>query len=141
MDINEAQITFNNYFPRGDVNSIIIREIKKEIKEVEKVANLEDKHRVLFGLKNKHESNLNTLTERIEEETRNKLDKIKSQTQKEQQQKDYQLKSSRCSYCKSKPPTIHYIYSTKSKELKSRKRSADPYKKEYLFCSEAHFEK
>jgi hypothetical protein len=53
-----------------------------------------------------------------------KSSKIREQKQKDQRNKVYELKSSHCSYCKNKPPTNHYIYSTKNKILKPRKRNA-----------------
>ena len=89
---------------------------------------------------NNYEKEIKKLKD-FESELLQKSGKIREQKQKEQQNKEWELKTSRCSYCKSKPPANHYIYSTKNKELKKRKRNAYLYKKEHLFCSETHFEK
>ena len=62
MDTNQKWQYFNKYFPSDNRSSGIIREIKKEIEEGEKITKLETKHRELFGLKNKHEANLDHLT-------------------------------------------------------------------------------
>jgi len=89
---------------------------------------------------NNYEKEVKKLKE-FENELLQNSSKIREQKQREQQEKDYELETFHCTYCKSKPPTNHYIYSTKNKVLKPRKRNADPYKKEYLFCSETHFKK
>ena len=161
---NERQ--FYNYFPQGDRSSGIIKEIKKEIGKIEEISDMEERFSLTNSCWIKHRENLNSLTkclnslhlERINidkasttDEYSKQIDKLEkmwnkfsdevSEKEKEQQEKEYQLKASHCSYCKSKPSAEHYIYSEKNKELKQRKRNAYSYKKEYLFCSENHFEK
>jgi hypothetical protein len=60
----------------------------------------------------------------LESKLLQKSSEVRNQKQKEQQNKENELKRSHCSYCKSKPPTNHYIYSEKNKILKPRKRNA-----------------
>ena len=165
MDKKNAEKYFSEKFPsRDNVNNGVIREIKEEIERAEKISDTRERYRTTNSSLSKHESILNSLEsyfnlylremgysrtpldkykeqvdklKKIEKETVDKLDETTNQNRKN----NYQLKTSYCAYCKSKPPANHYIYSEKNKLLKPRKRNANPYKKEYLFCSEVHFEK
>ncbi|CAI2186052.1 16284_t:CDS:2 [Funneliformis geosporum] len=136
----------------------------KELEKVKKIADIEEQCNKISFIVRKHKQNLEELKQgkpedisyyenylpfnldkyekKVKEldvywgEVAGKSNKVREQKQKEQRNKEYELKTSHCAYCKNKPPTDRYVY--KENYTGQYKKSKKDGQK---FCSSECFQK